>query len=256
MENQRIMKTYGLIGFPLGHSFSKKYFTEKFKKEGIDNSVYELFSIENIGDLPRILAENPTLQGLNVTIPHKETVIPFLDELDETAAFIGAVNCIKITNGRLKGYNTDAFGFEKSLQLWLSENYVDPKTMNALILGTGGASKAVAYALQQLQISYQLVSRKAGEGQLTYEDLFEKKIMDNLPPLIINTTPIGMSPNYQNCPNIPYFALSEKHFIYDIVYNPLETLFLQKAKEYRSYTKNGLEMLHLQAEKAWQIWQD
>jgi shikimate dehydrogenase len=207
------MKTYGLIGFPLGHSFSKKYFTEKFEKEGIENSVYELFAIENIGDLPQILAENPTLQGLNVTIPHKETVLPSLDELDATAAFIGAVNCIKIANGRLKGYNTDAFGFEKSLQQWLSENDANPKTMSALVLGTGGASKAVAYSLQQLQIPYQLVSRKAAEGQLSYEDLFEKKITDNLPQLIINTTPIGMSPNHQNCPNIPYFALSEKHFI-------------------------------------------
>jgi shikimate dehydrogenase len=249
------MKKYGLIGFPLGHSFSKKYFTEKFEKEGIVNSVYETFPIESIGDLPNILSKNATLQGLNVTIPHKETVISFLDELDETAAFIGAVNCIKIKNGRLKGYNTDAFGFEKSLHQWLSENSVSQK-INALILGTGGASKAVAYSLKQLQIPYQLVSRRAMEGQLTYEDLFNKKIIENFPQLIINTTPIGMSPNHQNCPNIPYFALSKQHFVYDIVYNPLETLFLQKAKEYGSYTKNGLEMLHLQAEKAWQIWKD
>jgi shikimate dehydrogenase len=249
------MTYYGLIGYPLGHSFSKKYFTEKFEKEGIKETVYELFPIQNIGDLPQILAENPMLQGFNVTIPHKETILPFLEELDPTAANIGAVNCVKIKNGKLKGYNTDAYGFEQSLQKWLATENANLATMHALILGTGGASKAVAYSLQQLQIPYTFVSRSAKPSQLRYEDLFEQNFIKNFPTLIINTSPLGMSPNHQNYPNLPYNALKEKHFAYDLVYNPLETMFMHKAQANSAHVKNGLEMLHLQAEKAWEIWQ-
>jgi shikimate dehydrogenase len=250
------MTTYGLIGYPLGHSFSKKYFTEKFEKEGIFEKEYQLFPIETIEDLPHLLAENPKIKGLNVTIPYKEIVIPFLDELHPTAAQIKAVNCIKIENGRLIGYNTDAFGFEKSLRFWLQNEQVNPLDLRALILGTGGASKAVAYALDQIGINYTHVSRNAEKPSLRYEDVFEKKFKKNFPELIINTTPVGMSPNQQNCPNIPYTALKRKHFVYDTVYNPLETLFMRNAQLQGAKVKNGLEMLHLQAEKAWEIWQE
>jgi shikimate dehydrogenase len=249
------MTNYGLIGYPLGHSFSKKYFTEKFEKEGISDSYYDLYPLQNIGDLPQIIAEKPTLKGLNVTIPHKETILTLLDELDPTAATIGAVNCVKIKKGKLIGYNTDAFGFEQSLKKWLNSENADLTTLHALILGDGGAAKAVAYALQQLQIPFKIVSRHTKVNQLNYEDLFEANFSKNIPPLIINTTPLGMSPNNQTYPNIPYKSLTQKHFAYDLVYNPLETMFMQKAKANGSLVKNGLEMLHLQAEKAWQIWE-
>lgn len=243
-------KTFGLIGYPLSHSFSKKYFSEKFKKENIKDCSYELFPIKQIDHLPSLMKNNSNLRGLNVTIPYKELVIPFLDELDEEAASIGAVNTIKIQNGQLKGYNTDVFGFKKSLLSFLAPN-TKPAT---LILGTGGAAKAVAYVIEQLGFSYQYVSRNSDKGHLTYQDLFNNNLIAKY-PLIINSTPLGTSPNIHTCPSIPYEQLTVHHYLFDLVYNPAETLFLQKGKMQGSAVTNGLNMLIGQAEKAWEIWQ-
>ena len=269
------MKQLGLIGFPLSHSFSKRYFNEKFEKEGLANDWhYELFSIEKAGQLLEILRGYPNLVGINVTIPHKETVMPFMDELDETAQAVGAVNCIKITypNGKpyLKGYNTDYYGFQKSL-LGLLENdnneaeLASPvcyahefqdnnnlESLKALILGTGGAAKAVAYALKNLNIPYKYVSRKEVENGLTYEDLTEKLISEYR--LLINTTPLGMSPNTEESPKIPYQGIGYQHFMYDLVYNPEITTFMKQGLERGAKAKSGLDMLYFQAEKGWKIW--
>lgn len=246
------MRLYGLIGYPLGHSFSQQYFSEKFVREGIAGARYELFPLKNIAGLPLLLARHPDLRGLNVTIPHKETVVPFLHELDETARAVGAVNCIKIEDQRLKGFNTDVIGFEHSLKAADGGRWTAGGA-TALILGTGGASKAVAYVLNKLGISFQFVSRNpAAENQISYEAACR------LPPaayrLIINTTPLGMSPHKDTCPDLPFERLSPQHLVYDLVYNPAETLLLQRAKKQGCAVKNGLEMLHLQAEAAWQIW--
>ncbi|MBV6440703.1 MAG: shikimate dehydrogenase [Haliscomenobacteraceae bacterium CHB4] len=263
------MRLFGLIGFPLGHSFSQKYFSEKFAREGIADARYELFPLENIADLPALLAQHPDLCGLNVTIPHKETVIPFLHELDETARAVGAVNCIKIENQQLKGYNTDVTGFEKSLKAVDGGRWtVDGERrggdsgwwtgggegwVGALILGTGGASKAVAYVLKKLGIPYRFVSRNPdSENQISYETVH--RLPSTVYHLIINTTPLGMSPHTGTCPDLPFERLSSQHFVYDLVYNPAETLLLQRAKARGCTVKNGLEMLHLQAEAAWEIW--
>jgi len=247
------MRLYGLIGYPLGHSFSQKYFSEKFAREGIADARYELFPLENIADLPALLEQNPDLRGLNVTIPHKETVVPFLHELDETARAIGAVNCIKIENQKLRGFNTDVIGFEKSLQTVDGGRWTVQDRM-ALILGTGGASKAVAYVLKKLGISYQLVSRHpVGENQISYADL--SSFLTPHPSLLINTTPLGMAPNVDVCPDLPFERLTPEHFVYDLIYNPPETLLLRRAKSQGCTVKNGLEMLQLQAEAAWEIWQ-
>lgn len=245
------MKTYGLIGYPLSHSFSKKYFTEKFEKEGIEDCQYELFSIEDIDFLPQILEENPTLCGLNVTIPHKVNVLPFLDEIDEAAAEIGAVNCIDIkkVNGKnyLKGYNTDAFGFEESLLPRLS-----PFHNKALIFGDGGAAKAVKYVLAKLGIEYISIVRRELNGTMLYEDLTPEILSTH--KLLINTTPLGMVPNVDTYPEIDYNLINEDYLAYDLVYNPLETEFMHKASVQDAEVINGLQMLHLQAEKAWAIW--
>jgi shikimate dehydrogenase len=242
------MNLYGLIGFPLTHSFSKKYFTEKFEKEGIKDSAYELFEIKDIKDLPSIVKNNPDLKGLNVTIPHKEAVLEFMDELDEPVKNIRAVNVIKVSNGKLKGYNSDFHGFKGSLIQFLPK---DTK-VKALVLGTGGAAKAVKAALEDLKIHYWNVSRTAGEDILGYEQL-DKDIIKSF-KLIINTTPVGMYPNMEECPPIPYEFLTKDHYLFDLVYNPEETLFMKKGKQAGARTKNGLEMLYLQAEKAWDIW--
>lgn len=245
------MKTYGLIGYPLSHSFSKKYFTEKFLNEGIENNQYELFPIEYIDSISRLLAENPSLCGLNVTIPHKVAVLPFLNEMDEAAEKIGAVNCISIKekNGEkyLKGYNTDAYGFEASLKPLLKEYHT-----KALVFGDGGAAKAVKYVLDKLHIDYKIVVRKAIPNAILYEEITPEILASHT--LLINTTPLGMSPNTDTYPNIDYNILGEKHLVYDLVYNPLETVFLTKAARQGALTKNGLEMLYQQAEKAWSIW--
>lgn len=242
------MNQYGLIGYPLTHSFSKRYFSEKFEAEGIKNHNYDLFPIERIDDLPHLLSSFDNLKGLNVTIPYKEYVLDFLDEIDESAAGIGAVNTIKIVDGKLKGYNTDVYGFEIALLNLLGDAKID----NALILGTGGAAKACAYVLGKLEIPFKYVSRTKKPDQFTYEEL-SKEVIDNH-HLIINTTPLGTYPKVETYPNIPYNNLSPKHYLYDLVYNPEEPEFLRKGRAKGASIKNGLEMLHLQAEKAWEIW--
>lgn len=245
------MRKFGLIGFPLSHSFSKKYFTNKFEKEGIADAEYELFPIKTIEELPKLIAENPDLVGLNVTIPYKEQVIPLLDALDPKAEAIGAVNTIKIENGKLIGYNTDYNGFKDSLIKFIGQNQLPSK---ALILGTGGASKAVKATLEDLSIQYQFVSRKPEDGQLSYEEVNSSLDHFITSSLIINTTPLGMSPNEANLPELPYDQLSQNHFLYDLVYNPMKTAFMQKGIDAKCWVKNGLEMLHGQAEAAWAIW--
>lgn len=237
----------GLIGYPLSHSFSKKYFQEKFSKEHIENFSYELFPLSHISEFPELLSQKPNLKGLNVTIPYKEAVIPYLDVLHEAAQHIGAVNTILIENGKKIGYNTDYIGFLESLQSWLAGKNIS----QALILGSGGASKAVQVALQSLQIPYLIASQSSSKG-IAYNDI-DIHLIQNC-PLIINTTPLGMYPNTQNFPDIPYQGIDFRHFVYDLVYNPEETIFLQKTKMQGAKTKNGLEMLYLQAEAAWKIW--
>ncbi|MDX1940338.1 MAG: shikimate dehydrogenase [Saprospiraceae bacterium] len=243
-------RLFGLIGYPLSHSFSKKYFTQKFEEEGISDTFYELFPIEDIILFPQLIKSYPNLSGLNVTIPYKEQVIPYLHQLDESANEIGAVNVIKIKNGRLTGHNTDAYGFEVSLRNFLQTN--DISNIQALVLGTGGAAKAVMYVLRKMGIMHQSVSREASKANLTYEVL-DKALMNEF-RLIINTSPVGMLPNIESYPNIPYYCLSNRHLLFDLVYNPPETVFLKKGKNYGAKTCNGMEMLHLQAEHAWSTW--
>jgi len=242
------MRTFGLIGFPLTHSFSQKYFSEKFKKENISDAEFKNFPLENINDFPRLLASNPTLCGLSVTIPHKQSMMRILIEMDTVARETGAVNCIKVSE-TLTGFNTDVFGFEKSLLPLLKNHHT-----KALILGTGGAAKAVEYVLKKSGIEYLFISRsqKPEAGNCSYNDLDNEIISSH--PLIINTTPLGMFPDADSYPRIPYEHLTEKHLLYDLVYNPQETLFLKKGKEKGAQVKNGLEMLQLQADKAWEIW--
>lgn len=238
---------YGLIGYPLTHSFSPAYFKRKFAEQGIE-ATYEAFPLTQINKFPQLLKTHPSLGGLNVTIPHKEAIIPYLDEVDTTAAEIGAVNCISITNGVKKGYNTDAIAFEQSLVPLLT-----PQHTHALILGTGGASKAVAYALQQLGIPFQKVSRTKKEGLLTYDELTNEVIAQH--KLIINTTPLGMS-DISSAPFLLYDHIGNGHLLYDLIYNPDETAFLAYGLQRGAHIKNGFEMLELQAEASWEIWQE
>ncbi len=257
------MQFYGLIGYPLSHSFSKKFFTEKFEREGILDSRYELFPLENIADLPALLGQYPDLSGINVTIPYKESVIPLLDDLDETAQAVGAVNCIKVLEKqRLVGFNTDVLGFEKSL-LTL-ENW-EEKCSTAFILGTGGASKAVAFVLKKLNIPFKFVSRNPkSENEIGYASLTTYHLSLNtyhLPlttyhlPLIVNTTPLGTFPQVNEMPPVPLDFFKPGMIVYELIYNPAETLLLREAKSRGCIVKNGLEMLELQAEAAWEIWQ-
>jgi shikimate dehydrogenase len=244
------MRVFGLIGYPLSHSFSPGYFSEKFNKEGIEDACYSLFPIDNINKLTELLSSEQNICGLNVTIPFKQQVLPFLDEIDETARFIGAVNTIcflRTSKGiSLKGYNTDVIGVRDSLKG--QEHH-----KNALILGNGGATKAVIYTLNQLGIKYTIISRSPKESnQITYDQLSEKIIHENT--LIINTTPLGMTPNINECPPIPYQAIGQNHFIFDLIYNPEETLFMKKAHQNRAHTINGKLMLFSQAEASWQLW--
>lgn len=245
------MRTFGLIGYPLSHSFSKKFFTEKFEKEHIANCKYDLFPIANTNELDELLVTHPSLCGLNVTIPHKVNVMPYLTALDEAAAAIGAVNCIAIKqqDGQktLKGYNTDAFGFEESLKPLLT-----PAHQRALIFGDGGAAKAVKYVLNNLNIPYTVVVRNPVPGGILYSAVTAEVLAAH--QLLINTTPLGMSPNLTTYPQIPYQFLTPNHLAYDLVYNPEETAFLSMAKANGAQIKNGLEMLHLQAERSWYIW--
>jgi shikimate dehydrogenase len=245
------MRRFGLIGFPLSHSFSKKFFTQKFREENIEGCEYDLFPIERIALLPGLINSDPGLEGINVTIPYKLDVIPYLNEIDEAAGQIGAVNCIRVSrNGNglfLKGYNTDAYGFEASLAPMLEVQHT-----RALVFGDGGAAKAVKYVLGKLGIQYQVVTRKPAEGSISYEDVSPALLKEYT--ILINTTPLGMSPDYSTRPEIPYEALSEKHLAYDLVYNPEETAFLHLCREKGVKIKNGLEMLYLQAERSWYIW--
>lgn len=234
----------GLIGYPLGHTFSPSYFSSKFQKLGISASEYLAYPIERIELIEKIFDKG--IDGLNVTIPYKEKVIPYLDELSNEAYEINAVNTIDIRDGRKIGYNTDAYGFEVSLKDLIGNTKIN----KALVLGSGGASKAINFVLKKLDIEYQIVSRS--NRYLTYDSLTDSIIDEH--KLIINTTPLGMYPNEQECPKLPYSALSEKHFLYDLVYNPEKTLFLKKGELQGCSIKNGFEMLVLQAEKSWEIW--
>jgi len=240
-----MIKTYGLIGKNIGYSFSKKYFENKFKLEKIKNTKYINFELNNIEDLNKIFNQNN--QGYNVTIPYKEAVIPFVDALDYHAQQIGAVNTIQVHKGRKIGFNTDWIGFKNSIKPLLQSHH-----KNALILGSGGACKAVKYALNKLDVSSKIVSRD--KGDLTYSQLDEKIIKTH--SVIINTTPLGTHPNIENCPLLPYHLIGPQHLVYDLIYNPTETLFLQKCKSNGAIIKNGLQMLEIQAEEAWKIWNE
>ena len=245
---EKLMANFGLIGKNIDYSFSKAFFTKKFEKEKLDHS-YHNFDIDTIEKFPEIIKNTSDLRGLNVTIPYKEAIIPYLDKLNKKAEKIGAVNTIKITaKGKLRGYNTDYCGFKKSLKLKLQ-----PHHTKALILGTGGASKAIAYALKSLNIEYKFVSRSQIKNTtLSYNDLTQKIIKAYT--LIINCTPLGTYPNIDECPDLPYDAITPEHMLYDLIYNPSETKFLKLGKQYGAITVNGKKMLELQAKKSWEIW--
>lgn len=240
-------KLFGLIGYPLGHSFSQGYFTEKFKSLGLHDHQYQNFPIADLSAFPELIAQHPQLCGLNVTIPHKQNIIPYLHVLDDQAAAVGAVNCIRIDNRKLTGFNTDVDGFKMSIKPFLENHYE-----RALILGTGGAAKAVAYVLRQWGIPFHFVSRQKGVDAVAYTDINAVSIAHY--KLIINTTPMGMFPDAAAAPELPYEALSPSHFLYDLIYNPEETKFLQLGKLAGAKTMNGMSMLRLQAEKSWEIW--
>jgi shikimate dehydrogenase len=247
------MTIYGLIGFPLGHSFSLPYFTEKFKREGVD-AEYRNYPLEDIREFEELIGREKGLAGLNVTIPYKQEVIPYLDALNRTAREIGAVNTIRIcrkdTHMGLVGHNTDVEGFRRSL-----EEHLGPQHKKALVLGTGGSSKAVVYVLAALGIRYRLVSRnKEGKpaGVLSYYELDDSLVKSHA--LIINTTPLGMHPEVDRCPDLPYGAITKKHLMFDLVYNPAKTLFLSKGEEQGAAIVNGYDMLVYQAEASWEIW--
>jgi shikimate dehydrogenase len=259
------MKHYGLIGFPLSHSFSRKYFTEKFKTEKIEDAKYSLFTLEHIKDLPALLHKHPDLCGLNVTVPHKINILRYLDWIEHDARSAGAVNCVRITaespvmaaftgevgikdhDFKLEGFNTDIYGFEMSLKPLLKNRHNE-----ALVLGDGGAARAVKCVLDNLGIAFISVTRRSLPGHILFSELKPHHIKQH--KLIINTTPIGMSPNVDECPPIPYEAITNDHLLYDLIYNPEQTLFLKKGEEHGATIKNGYEMLVLQAERSWEIW--
>ena len=241
-------RTYGLIGKNIDYSFSQKYFSQKFKNENL-NYTYSNFDIKNLSQIESIL-QNDRISGFNVTIPYKEDIINFLDEIDEVATEIGAVNTIKKINSKNIGYNTDCIGFENSLYSLIDKK----KPENALILGSGGASKAIKYVLNKLNIRYSSVSRYKGKSEFIYENLNTEII--NRFKMIINCSPVGTFPKIKDCPKIPYNSLTKDHILFDLVYNPIETLFLKKGSEKGCLTKNGLEMLQFQAEESWKIWEN
>ncbi|MCK8494395.1 shikimate dehydrogenase [Spirosoma sp. RP8] len=247
------MTRYGLIGFPLTHSFSQRYFTEKFLREGIENSRYDLFEMADVGDSLPDLLTMPGLRGLNVTIPHKQAVLPYLDRLDSSAQKVGAVNVIKLeSDGTKTGYNSDYYGFRQSVTDWLASLGRSTNGLQALVLGTGGASKAVLVALSDLGISYRSVSRTKTADNASYDELPEL-ISDYA--LIINCSPVGTYPHTNEAPALPYDKLTDRHLLYDLVYNPAETQFMKHGLERGAAVMNGYQMLVLQAEKAWAIWQ-
>lgn len=239
------MRNFGLIGYPLQHSFSPAYWAERFQQLGLTDAAYRAYELPSVDDLRDFVVEHD-LRGLNVTIPHKRSVLPLLDQLSPEAQTIGAVNCIDIEEGQLVGYNTDAFGFEQSLRQLLGESTVD----STLVMGTGGASKAVCYVLDQLGIEWSYVSRR--RPFLTYSELTPAMVASHR--LLINTTPLGTFPDIHRSPDIPYHAISSHHYCYDLVYNPTKTLFLDRAEGQGAAIKNGYEMLILQAERSWEIW--
>jgi shikimate dehydrogenase len=242
-------KIFGLIGATVSHSFSKSYFDEKFFRDGLRDHRYELFQLSEIKELKTLLNDTKGLCGLNVTLPYKEKVMQFLDEVDPAAKKIGAVNVIKVENGKLKGFNTDSDAFFESIEKWV------PKPItNALVLGSGGSSKAVQQALQKLSIEFKIVSRDKSTGDYSYEEINASEKVISSTHLIINTTPLGMHPNTDTLPPLNLEPLTKEHYVYDLIYNPARTQFLQKAEMRGSTIKNGLEMLHIQAEKSWQIW--
>lgn len=249
---KNITKQYGIIGNPLCHSLSPQFFNERFAQKNIP-SEYVKFEISSIEEFPNIIKENPMLVGLNVTIPYKQVVIPYLDELDEHAKAMGAVNVVKVETREdgskyLKGYNTDWYGFTESIKPILKENH-----KKALILGTGGASKAIAYSLDLLGFSYKFVSRKASEGNFTYGDLTDEIIKEHT--VLINTSPVGTFPNVKECPNIPYHCITREHVVYDLIYNPIETLYLRQAETCGATIQNGWPMFVNQALKSYEIWE-
>ncbi len=243
-------KKFGLIGMTVSHSFSKSFFDEKFFREGLRDYHYDLYELKEIKDLKKLLGDNPELCGLNVTIPYKEQVIQLLSDVDATAKRIGAVNVIKIKDGVLRGFNTDSDAFLESVEKW----FPNEAGSKALILGTGGSSKAVQEALKKLNIPFQVVSRTKSTGTITYQDLEKDGDVISKSNLIINTTPLGMSPNNNGMPPLDFELITPQHYVYDLIYNPARTMFLQKAEMRNATIKNGLEMLHIQAEKSWAIW--
>lgn len=242
------MDKYGIIGNPLGHSFSRGFFTEKFAKEGID-AQYLNFQIPDINMFPEVLKENPELRGLNVTLPYKTEVIPFLDELSDEACEIGAVNVVQIRNGHLKGFNSDIIGFTQSIQPLLK-----PHHRKALILGTGGASKAIRVGLTRLGLGWKYVSRTPDKGMFSYNDITAEILREY--EVIVNCSPVGMFPKTDKCPALPYEHLTKNNLLYDLVYNPETTLFMQRGAEQGAIVKNGLEMLYLQAIASWKFWNE
>ena len=244
------MIVFGIIGYPLDHSFSQKYFTEKFQREGIRDCIYEVYPIRAIAEIRDLIKLHSQLQGLNITIPYKQAILPFVDDTTNIPTGLNACNCIKIIDGRITGYNSDITGFERSLLPQLKKYHT-----RALILGNGGAAAAVKFVLNKLSIAYQTVSRKIhDDAMLTYEDLDETIMKEHL--LIINTTPLGTFPKVDEYPDIPYQYLTSQHFLYDLVYNPEKTSFLQKGEAQGAAIKNGYHMLVLQAEESWRIWNE
>ena len=242
------MRRFGLIGFPLGHSFSKKYFTEKFASENIGDATYELYPIENVLKVKDLLKANHEICGLNVTIPHKQSIIPLLNDLSDDAKQIGAVNCISIKNNLLKGFNTDAPAFEFCLT-----KFLQPHHKQALVIGNGGSAAAVKFILKKLSIPFITVTRKATEPtQLEYSQLNDEVI--NQCPVIINTTPLGMYPQVEFSPRISYKAITKQHLLFDLVYNPQQTSFMNQGLQQGSTVISGLEMFYKQAELSWEIW--
>ncbi|TDN38997.1 shikimate dehydrogenase [Hymenobacter sp. UV11] len=244
------MRIFGLIGRSLIHSFSQAYFSQKFSQLQLADYSYKLFELADASEFPQLLARYPNLAGLNVTIPYKEQLWPYLAELAPSAKLVGAVNVIEVrADGSLVGHNTDYVGFREALRPFYPHR---GGAARALVLGTGGAAKAVGVALQELDIAYQVVSRQPAAGQLSYEELTPPLLADN--SLIINTSPLGTYPKVDECPPLPYAALTDRHYLFDLVYNPSETLFLQRGRAAGAQIKNGSEMLELQAEAAWAIW--
>lgn len=243
------MRVFGLIGYPLSHSFSKKFFAGKFCSEGIADCTYENFSIPAMGDFEDLIKNTPNLKGLNVTIPYKQQVISHLHEVNEVVKKTGACNCIKFVNGKLKGFNTDTIGFEQSLR-----KYLLPSHKRAIVLGTGGAAQAIRYVLEKLHIAYISVSRNESskDNHLTYAQLTNEMISNAT--LLINTTPLGMYPETDVAPPIDYRMINSSHYLFDLVYNPEKTLFLRKGEEMGAVVQNGYEMLIIQAEESWKIW--